>query len=252
LSGWRDANFYEDDGLRRDLIYVPSGDVEVFASVYAGGRSFGVLICPAWGYEAITYRDCQHRLAIAAARRGGVGVAFDYPGQGDSEGDATTATLDALVRSAVDTAARTRSRFEGEWIVAGIRMGASIAALASASIGASGVFLMEPELDPQAHLRDALRRSRRASLNDPDAEGLAFGIPVSDPLVESTCDAAAAVHDALAETQSPVGAVQFSGAEPVVGYRVTTVEATLEQRTYGQAPLVDAALAWLGERTAAV
>jgi pimeloyl-ACP methyl ester carboxylesterase len=252
VRGWRTANVLQDEGLRTELRYLPSGGTEVFASIYQPAEPmlpFGVLVCPAWGYEALTHRDWQHRIAIGFARRGGVGVAFDYPGQGDSDGAADSARFDAFVRAATDTAAAIDG-FEGRWIVSGVRLGAAVAACAARALEPAGLLFVAPELDPEAHFLGVLRQSRRATLNDPASAGLAFGIPVTDVVLASARAARDGVLAALDEARCPVAALDVTTglqpSEPIPdGIETITVEGSKDDKSEERARVVEAALGWL-------
>lgn len=250
--GWRNASVLEDGGLRTELCFVPSGGADVFATVYAATPQtlpFKLLVCPAWGYESITFRDWQHRVAAGLARRGAVGVAFDYPGHGDSGGSADATVLETLVASATDAAAHVNGSFEGEWIVAGVRLGAAVAAHAARSLGAAGLLLFSPELDPEAHFRDVLRQSRVATFHDPAGEGLAFGVPVSDALLTSAIGSAAAVQAAVESVPGRVAAVRIdtrrTGTALPSGVDTITVAASPKDRAQERRRVLEASLGWL-------
>src|SRR5207302_2361217 len=149
MTDWTDVRSWTGKGLRREAFYVPSGPAEVFVSLWMPAErraAFGLLVCPAWGFEGTTSCDLQTGLARAAAERGGVGVVFHYPGHDDSTGDVEASTVGVMTRAALDCARSVRDRFDGDWIVAGIRVGASVAALVSAELRPSRMLFVNEAL----------------------------------------------------------------------------------------------------------
>jgi pimeloyl-ACP methyl ester carboxylesterase len=200
MSDWDDVRTWTGDGLRREVLYVRSGESDVFVSLSGPAErraSFGFLVCPAWGLEGTGSRDLPIALARAAAKRGGLGVTFDYPGHDDSTGDVETATIDVMTRAAVDCGHEVRDRFEGRWILVGIRLGASVAALASKELEPSRMLFVDEALDPAAYFDGLVRRSRRARLAYPGSSGLAFGVPLSEPVLRTSAGRAAEVRAAV-------------------------------------------------------
>ncbi len=118
--------------------------------------SLGVVICAPLGAE----EECAHRsllhVADGLARRGIVALRFDYPGSGDSEGDAAQdASLDPWVAS-VEHAAEYLRREIGCAQVAliGLRLGGALAGMAAARADARWVALWAPVTKGRAYARE--------------------------------------------------------------------------------------------------
>lgn len=172
---------FHNDARELFGLYLPSA-----ASVR---RRHAVLLCSPFGQEAIRasrlYRVLGDRLQAA----GFDVLRFDYYGTGDSAGDDAEFDLDGAVRDAVRAAALLRERSTPARLsFAGLRLGASIAALASAELpqGLDHLVLFEPIDDGPAYLsalaeanRDALAGafSSRWSI---DAGLRAFNLPGDD------------------------------------------------------------------------
>jgi len=252
MGDWNDVRSWTGDGLRREVLYIRSGPADVFVSLWAPAErraSFGLLVCPAWGTEGTTSRDLRTALARAAAERGGLGVAFDYPGHDDSTGDVETATVDVMTRAVVDCALEVGSRFEGRWIVAGIRLGASVAALASGEIRPSRMLFIDEVLDAEAYFDALVQRARRASLAYPGSKGLAFGVPLSEAVLRGSAGRAHEVRAGVTAV-GHVTSIRYSregangSADPDI--ESVTVEGTSTWLVRSQhRPLAAAAARWL-------
>jgi pimeloyl-ACP methyl ester carboxylesterase len=96
----------------------------------------GLVIVPPFGYEAIcAHRSLKH-LAEAAAKAGAVAVRFDLDGTGDSAGDdLDPGRLDAWLASIADACALARDSGATRLVLAGVRLGATLATLAAAARG---------------------------------------------------------------------------------------------------------------------
>ena len=138
-------------------------------------RRVAVLLCNPFGQEAIFAHRIFRVMADRLARNGFHVMRFDYYATGDSSGDCEEGTLDRWVddvtiasEELVDT-----SGVQGvAWI--GLRLGATIAALASARQASplSGLVLWEPVIDGPAYLEE-LRQAHLRLL----AEDLEFPPP---------------------------------------------------------------------------
>jgi len=197
VSGWAGAGVWAGEGMRREVFFFDWGRRRLFGSLYlAEGRSRrdGLVVCPSWGIEADRSNRLMHGLALAMARCGGAALTFHNPGYGDSEGDAGTLTVDALVDVAVTALAEADRRAPGvEWTLAGFTFGASIACLALRSELARGLLLLQPELRPGSYLREIVRKTRRAGFGR-DLERLGFGYPVPASMLDRAAEADAAVE----------------------------------------------------------
>jgi pimeloyl-ACP methyl ester carboxylesterase len=244
MSDWSDAAVWEGGGLRREVCYLRSGEAEVFVSTWGPltSAAFALLVCPPWGFEGSTSADLQTGIAHEAARRGGLGVVFHYPGHGDSTGDERTATVETMVRAAVDTARAVSDRFAGELMLAGLRLGASVAVLAAADLHPARVLVVDEELDPASYFSELARRARRASLAYPGSKDLAFGVPLSDAVARSGQGAASA----LRALDCPVTALHhrdFAGRTPLGHATVDADAQWLVRAPHRQ--IVAAAARWL-------
>jgi pimeloyl-ACP methyl ester carboxylesterase len=138
----------------------------------------GVLLCPAWGQEAVRAHRLMRVLAERLVRLGFPVLRFDYFGTGDSMGDDADTDLSGWVSDiaqADQTLCDVLSVQETIWI--GMRLGATAAwmAAAQAPTHLRKMVLWDPLLDGQAYL--AYLRERHAAALEPDwqsARGVAF------------------------------------------------------------------------------
>ncbi|MCJ2015488.1 alpha/beta hydrolase [Methylobacterium sp. J-076] len=128
---------------------------------YGAGRSRrGVVLCGTLGYEQISAGRGWRRLADDLTAAGHPTLRFDYPGEGDSA-DPDTADVDGLVR-AIGSAARFL-RGEGgaeEIVLVGLRLGATLAALAAGEGGVDRLVLLAPFASGRAYLREMTIRTK--------------------------------------------------------------------------------------------
>lgn len=213
---WADAGAWTGEGMVREVFFFCSAGSELYGSIYAAEEPrvpVGVVICNSWGYEANLAGRIVHPVSIAVAQAGGIAVNFHYPGFGDSGGDFSTTTVQAQADAAVDALGEASRRHPGaRWILAGLVLGASVAALAAErGAGAESLLLVQPALRPSAyfaHLERAARRSLPPPAPKP-APGFAFGYPLGRAPLEAADAADAAVEVALR---------RFAGEGTVVSY----------------------------------
>ena len=99
----------------------------------AGCGGVGLVIVPPFGYEAVCAQRSLRHLAENAAAAGVTAVRFDLDGSGDSAGDDLDADrLDAWLASIDDACALARGAGADRLVLAGVRLGAILAALAAA------------------------------------------------------------------------------------------------------------------------
>lgn len=113
-----------------------------------GAARGAALICPSWGSEyQYAYRALQV-LARRLAEHGFHVLRFDYTGTGDSWGDTTDANM-VRWREDIAAAARELQALSGQrrLDLVGLRIGAALAASASALLGARRLVLWDPVLD---------------------------------------------------------------------------------------------------------
>jgi len=150
-------------------VYFGPTERPLFGWLHDPGRtsagSVGLVICSPFGDEAIrTQRTIRH-LAEDVARSGIPALRFDYDGTGDSAGhDLDADRLDQWLGS-IRFAAQALRQWTGVERVcfAGIRLGASLAALAcsQAGVSAAGLIAIAPVINGRAYVRE-LRLLRRA------------------------------------------------------------------------------------------
>jgi hypothetical protein len=222
---WSEFAVWAGDGLRREVLFLRSeaAGADLFASVYAGASParFGVVICNAWGFEGNRAGGFAHQTSIGVARGGGVGVVFHYPGFGDSGGDFDQATPEVLAAAAADVAREASRRHpEARWTLAGLRLGAAVAALATdRGAAVDDLLLVQPALRPTAYFAKLERISKR-SIGDAvpaPAEGFAFGYPLPPAVLASAAAADQAVERALSAFPGTGAVVRYERPAKVEG-----------------------------------
>lgn len=182
MSRWATAGTWTGEELRREVFYLPSGEHQVYGSLYvprARARPYGIVICGSWGVEADRSHGVLRELALAGAGLGITATIFHYPGQGDSPGVMRDRTLSELTQAAVDAADRGSHQRELEWIFVGLRLGALVAVRAASQAGVPRrVLLLEPALAPAPYFAGLAKAARRATLGAPQREDLVFGYAV--------------------------------------------------------------------------
>jgi pimeloyl-ACP methyl ester carboxylesterase len=120
-------------------------------------RSAAVLLCNPFGEEAARAHRIYRVLATQLERSGYPVLRFDYGGTGDSMGDSEDTSLTGWLDD-VEVAADELRRAAGnrKLVVVGVRLGATIAGLASARGGARlrHLVLWDPVVDGPAYLRE--------------------------------------------------------------------------------------------------
>lgn len=148
LFGWRHDS---PEALSRDLVAV---------------------LCPPFGPEYTrTHRTLRH-LADRLARHGVPAFRFDYYGTGDSVGSEADSGLFERWRASVVEAVREARRWSGRTRVClvGVRLGASLAALAAEEAGIDALVLWNPVAKGRAYVREL--KAMALTAKDPaDAPG---------------------------------------------------------------------------------
>ncbi|MGH2739320.1 MAG: hypothetical protein ACRDH6_02390, partial [Actinomycetota bacterium] len=146
MSRWTAASRWTGARVQREVFFFPSNSVDLYGSLYAAQRTparTGYVICPPWGYEAAAMHDAMHAFALGMSRLGGAALVFQWPGHGDSRGDAARVTFDDLVRATLDaTEAAKRRCGQVDWALAGFRIGAAAAVLATELLPVSSLLLV--------------------------------------------------------------------------------------------------------------
>jgi hypothetical protein len=217
MNRWSDSGSWVGEELRRDVFHFPSQGVNLYGSVYSPSTSeatSGIVICNAWGFEGNQMSRIVHGVSLAFARAGGVAFSFHYPGFGDSFGDFEQATIETLTVSVADALREAARRHPGvSWTLAGLRLGAALAALASVrDPGARRLLLVQPVLRPSRHFDRLQRASRRSQ--PPRYFGVAFGYRLTAAVLESAAAADADVDEALASFSGEGTVVRYAEPEP--------------------------------------
>jgi pimeloyl-ACP methyl ester carboxylesterase len=118
----------------------------------------GVVLCYPMGHEYIRTHRLYRQLSERLASVGFHVLRFDYYGTGDSEGDFEGINLERYVRDAGAAIHVLRERGHVEHVhMAGLRVGATVAALAGSHYGALvGVVLWDPVIVGRAFLEEAI------------------------------------------------------------------------------------------------
>jgi pimeloyl-ACP methyl ester carboxylesterase len=194
-------------------------------------RHHAAVLCAPFGQEAIRSHRLLRVLGERLAREGLDVLRFDYFATGDSDGDDAAGTLDGWIEDVrlADREARARSRGGATWF--GLRLGGTIAALASAraAIPPQRLVLWDPVSDGAEYLR-ALALAHEAALCDfrgSDARGHdeALGFPLGPAL---RAQIAAIGRDSVAGARA--GAVHLVGTsvEPLAqALRARGIEAAV-------------------------
>jgi alpha-beta hydrolase superfamily lysophospholipase len=122
-----------------------------------GERIGAVVLCSPWGYEENCAFATFQLLAQRLAEKGIEALRFDYEGCGNSWGDYTAPDqLDRWVASCAHAVEFMSARTGRTVAVIGLRMGATLAALVSASLPLAATILWDPVVNGRRYLR-ALR-----------------------------------------------------------------------------------------------
>jgi hypothetical protein len=250
---WGDTGSWVGDDLRREVFFFASGGEQLYGSIYAPAApptGAGVAICNSWGYEANQADQPMQRLALERARAGGVGLIFHYPGFGDSQGDLAAASMEALARAAVDAVEEGSRRLPGmRWTLAGLMLGASVAALAASPAAVDRLLLIQPALRPSIYFARLERSAKRAAVRVPARAGNAYGYPVPRRILEGGATSDAAVAGALGEFGGEGVVVRY--AEPAAdeavpaGFEDVVVPGTWRFGARQRADLALAAERWM-------
>jgi pimeloyl-ACP methyl ester carboxylesterase len=121
----------------------------------AQGRTAVLLLSP-WGFEGLCLRRAWRMLGDELAAAGYPTLRFDYPGQGDSLGEAAdVADLDRLKASVRRAAALLRRKTEARRLVLiGQGLGATLAAAMAEELDAAGLALLAPVVRGKEYLRE--------------------------------------------------------------------------------------------------
>ncbi|HEV2531998.1 serine aminopeptidase domain-containing protein [Phenylobacterium sp.] len=121
----------------------------------AQGRT-AVLLCSPWGYEALCLRRAWRMLGDAFAAAGFPTLRFDYPGTGDSLGDAEDVVSLETLKTSIRRAAEELRTLSGakHIVLVGQGLGASLAAAVATELDAAGLALLAPIVRGREYLRE--------------------------------------------------------------------------------------------------
>lgn len=157
-----------------------------FGWLHPASGADGVVLCYPFGYDALcTYRGMR-RLAERLAARGMPVLRFDYPGTGDSAGEANEpGRWRAWIDSIRQAVALLRETAGVERVtLCGMRLGGTLAALAAQELGGvDGLVLLAPVLSGKNYQRE-LRAHYRQWLSIPAAMDC-LAEPDTDAFVEA-------------------------------------------------------------------
>lgn len=143
-----------------------------------------MLLCNPFGEEANRAHRSYRVLATQLERAGYASLRFDYSGTGDSLGDSADASVEAWLADIATAADRLKAASGATRIaVVGLRLGATLAMLASAGeLRLRHLLLWDPVVDGAAYLRelaDAHRAYMKSEYGDdrPDRLRVVGGVP---------------------------------------------------------------------------
>jgi hypothetical protein len=261
---WEHHRAWTGSGLHREVFYFSSGGIDLYGSLYAAAEPrvpWGLVACGSWGTEADRTDPLLRSVALAAAKLGGAGLVFHYPGYGDSFGDLAEVGLDDLRNAACSAVGEASRRCPGlGWGLAGFMLGASVASLAQRQTGAEWLLLVQPELRPGEYFR-CLATTRRPLAPGPSPRqmmevgttpGTAYGYPVPGRILERADEADDAVAVALREFEGD-GAVVRHASPPLpdhapARFERVDVPGTWRFGSQNNPRLARAAADWLGRQ----
>lgn len=152
-------NVFRTDDLNRRPFWLPTSGTHAAAWLHhpAGGqgRLNGVVVCPPMGYEYAHSHRSLLQLADQLATRGFVVVRLDYPGTGNSPGDATTANLpDLWLQAIADALDLVHELTGGSPMLVGVRLGALLAGLAASRRDVRGLVCWAPVVNGRRVVRE--------------------------------------------------------------------------------------------------
>jgi pimeloyl-ACP methyl ester carboxylesterase len=157
-----------DAGTSEEQRFVETDDGRLFTTLVrplGAQREVGFVICHSFGFEQFELFPLELLFARRAAAAGFPTLYVQARGYGDSGGDLAEASPQTHVRDVLaaqeDLVARTSVRGV---VPVGARFGASVALRSAGELGAPGVALWQPSLDPGAYLDGLLRAFARSQV----------------------------------------------------------------------------------------
>ena len=163
MRGMTPIHFGPDDRLLFGWIHHPA----------RAGRGLGLVICNAFGYEAMCTHRTVRTLAELAAAAGIPSLRFDYDGTGDSAGlDTDAGRLESWLSSIQYAVQALQERAQVESVcLAGIRLGSWLAAQAARCIpSVTALLAMAPVVNGRQYMRE-LKALALAGVQSPAPPG---------------------------------------------------------------------------------
>ena len=198
-------------------------------------RSAAVLLCNPFGEEAMRAHRIYRVLATQLDRSGYTVMRFDYGGTGDSMGDGADVTVESCLADVALAADELRAASgAGRLVVIGLRLGATLAALATArgSLRSRHLVMWDPVVDGAAYLAELAvmhRRYMRQEMGEMDWQDNLQASPEGAPAESIGAPISAAFAAEL-------GAIDLAAAElradhvTLVGAPDTAATARLRER----------------------
>jgi len=253
MAAWSDSAEWSGQGLRRSVFYFASRGNLLYGSMYeaeAPSIGLGLAISPSWGFEVTSQQNLAHALAIRIARLGGAALVFHPPGHGDSQGDPEELSMDALVAATTDAVAEGRARAPAfAWALAGVRLGAAVAALAAGRAGTDLALAIQPAFDPMAFFGQLQLAAHRTALVGGTTTSMVFGHALPQQLIDSANQAD--LGAALSSLEGTRAVVRFERPSDVCipdGFEDLVVRGEWSPRGIANGALVERASVWLGEQ----
>ena len=239
--------------MDRRPLYIGGGSGAFFGWIHedpqAAARDTVAVICSPGGYEYTRAHRTLRHLADRLARAGIPALRFDYHGTGNSAGDdfdpARVATWIANIREACREARAATGR--DRLCLAGVRLGATLAALASREMPVDDLVLWNPCVSGRNYVREMQAIAMSVEGAEPHADGLLETAgyvstaetleqlrrvdlkrtppAASRVLVVSRDDAATptAFCEAMAAANLPVQVVRFGGWQDMMAEHLYTI-----------------------------
>ncbi len=148
--------------LNEDSLFLDLNGARVFATLHrpVGDATRGVVMCHPMGEEKLWSHRVYVTFARALAAAGVAVLRFDFRGEGDSDGEFSTSTLESRVEDAclaIDSL-RTMCPSVKQLTVLGLRLGAAVAVVAAARHrGVDRLVLWDPIVDGSVYMQAVLR-----------------------------------------------------------------------------------------------
>ncbi|HEY8573533.1 serine aminopeptidase domain-containing protein [Phenylobacterium sp.] len=197
-----------DEGVALQAVTFDGHFGTLHRPVAAGRRDAAVLLCPPLGGEGRRAYRALFLLANRLARQGYTVLRYDHLGEGDSlpvavEGDRWACWVRGVERAA---AFARHASGRGTLVLAGLRLGASLAGLAAEKVDPAGLVLLAPIVRGRSWLREM-------QLGGQSAEGGAPGDLQIDGLYLSAATAASLGGFNLASAELRAGRILYAAQQ---------------------------------------